>query len=137
MSILFGVFAIIFGIVAPILIGVWGFLLTAVFAILAGVFAVRAKKNGGSAVGGIVTGIIGIVLGIVGTAIMVSMSTVAVDEAKKQNLPILAEHADKLKYGVVGFVISVTNDGEDLEKLNLELKKFNSSGSDSTTTTAE
>ena len=76
-------------------------------------------------------------LGLAGMAIMVSMSSVVADEAKKQNLPILSEHAEKLKYGVVGFVISVTNDGEDLEKLNLELKKFNDSNPDSTTTTAE
>ena len=60
----------------------------------------------------------------------------AAEEAKKQNLPILSEHAEKLKYGMIGFFVSVTNDGEDLEALNNELKNYKGSEPDSSTTGA-
>ena len=136
MSIVFGVLCIVLGVISPILLGIWGFALTGLFAVLAGIFAVRAKKNGGSAVGGIITAIIGIVFGLAGMVIMVSMSSVVSEEAKKQNLPILSEHAEKLKYGMIGFFVSVTNDGEDLEALNNELKNYKGSEPDSSTTGA-
>ncbi len=138
MAILFGVLSIVVGLVAPILFGIWGFFVTAIFAILAGVFAIKAKKAGGSATGGIVTAVVGVVLGLAGMALMVAMAGVLADEAKKQNLPIIADHADKLKFGVVGFVTSVTSDDIDMDALSAELKKFNESSSTTeTTTTAE
>ena len=137
MAILFGVLSIVIGFISPILFGIWGFVATVIFAILAGVFAVKAKKNGGKGTAGIVTAVIGVVLGLVGMVLMMSIASVATEEAKKQNLPIMAEHADQLKFGIVGFVASVTGDGADMDALSAELKKFNDSASTTATTTAE
>ena len=134
MAILFGVLSIVIGVIAPILFGIWGFVATVVFAILAGVFVVKAKKEGGKGTAGIVTAIIGVVLGLAGMGIMLSIASVATEEAKKLNLPILTEYAENLKFGVVGFVASVTKEGTDMDALSAELKAFSDSGTTAATT---
>ena len=135
MQILFGVLAILSGIVGTILFGVIGMAVTVVFAVLAIVFGVRNKKiKGGSAAPGITTAIIGIVISLIGTVIMFALADEMKKQATEQNLPIMAEYGDSLKFGIGGFAIKIANTEYDLEAVKAELEKLNkTSGTEATT----
>ena len=124
MQILFGILALLFGVAGGVLFGVIGFAIAVVFAILAFVFAGKAKKNEKSGAPGIVLGIISLVFGALCTLLMIGISAVAEDEAKKLNLPIMSECGASLKFGIVGFMVEIANHQYDLDALNDELEKL-------------
>ena len=137
MQILFGILAIVCGIAGSILAGVIGMAITVVFAVLAIVFGIRAKKKGGSSAAGIVTAIIGIIFGLIGTLILVGGGQEMARQAKEQNLPIMSEYGESLKFGIVGFVLKIANTDYDLDAVKDELDKLNNSSAATTATTTE
>ena len=55
-------------------------------------------------------------------------------QATEQNLPIMAEYGDSLKFGIGGFAIKIANTEYDLEAVKAELEKLNkTSGTEATT----
>ena len=117
-----GLIGIILALSLGFLFGIIGAGVALIIGIIAIIQGIRAKKTTEKTKGkgGIVTGMITIVLACAITVVAFLAVNIAHDEADKRGFVLLAEKADSLKFGMVGFIWGLSDDDK-LRELKDEL----------------
>lgn len=126
MSLFLGVLSILAALVLGVLFGWIGCIAAFVLAVVAIFLGKRQKKNtsGAKGRGGIITGVISIVFSIAMVGVVFFAADAIRQLAYNKGFTLLADHADRLSYGIIGMMISSDGDEGDLDELRDELNSL-------------